>query len=102
MGKKTGKPKGRPPGAKNKRTAAREAAMKAAAAEVKQVLGKGAFEGDAHALLMMVYKDQRRDIELRLDAAKGAIRFEKPALSAVDANVSGALTIEEVNFVIGT
>ena len=93
MGERTGRPKGRPPGAKNKHTVAREAAMKAAAAKIKTALGEGAFDGDAHALLVGVYKDTRRPIELRLDAAKAAIRFEKPTLSSVDANVGSNLTV---------
>jgi hypothetical protein len=49
-----------------------------------EVLGANAFEGDAHSLLIAVYKDESHPIELRLEAAKAAIRFEKPALAAVD------------------
>lgn len=47
-----------------------------------------AFEGDAHALLMAVYKDPSRPIDLRVDAAKAAIRYEKPALANIEANVT--------------
>ena len=83
MTKPTGNRPGRPLGAKNKRTAAVEAATKAAA-EVIEAAMPGAFEGDAHALLMMVYKDPRQPIEVRSDAAGKAIRYEKPALAAVD------------------
>ena len=39
------------------------------------------FQGDAHAFLMMVYKDPSLPLALRLDAAKAAIPFEKPALA---------------------
>ena len=48
MGVKTGRPRGRPKGAKNKRTAEREAAMKEMAAQIEKAVG-GAFEGDALA-----------------------------------------------------
>ena len=54
------------------------------------------FEGDAHAFLMLTYKDKSLPHNLRLDAAKAAIRFEKPALTAIDANN----TIEKVHYAI--
>ena len=41
------------------------------------------FDGDAHALLMYVYKDPARDLALRIDCAKAAISYEKPKLSPV-------------------
>ena len=74
---------GRQPGAKNKRTLEREAALAKAAAEIEGVLGDQAFDGDAHMLLMAVYKDGALPIDLRLDAARAAISFEKPRLSSV-------------------
>jgi hypothetical protein len=46
-----------------------------------------AFEGDAHSLLIAVYKDRSHPIELRLEAAKAAIRFEKPALGSIEQSV---------------
>jgi hypothetical protein len=46
-----------------------------------------AFHGDAHAFLTAIYKDPQVDMPLRLDAAKAAIRFERPALAAIDAEV---------------
>jgi hypothetical protein len=91
MGKQTGKPRGRPKGAKNRHTIEREEAIAEAAAETQKALGIRAFEGDAHALLMLVYKDTAQPLDLRLDAAKAAIGYEKPKLSAVDANVNGAM-----------
>src|SRR5437899_6386885 len=42
-----------------------------------------AFAGDAHALLVAVYKDPRQDLHTRLDAAKAALPYEKPRLQAV-------------------
>jgi hypothetical protein len=41
-----------------------------------------AFPGDAHGFLMLVYKDPRNDLKIRLEAAKLAIRFEKQELAA--------------------
>jgi hypothetical protein len=91
MGERTGRPRGRPLGAKNRRTAEREAAAKAAAETIGQAVD-GAFEGDAHAFLMAVYKDPGKPDDVRLDAAKAAIRYEKPALAAVAH--SGRLTVD--------
>ena len=45
---------------------------------------------------MLTYKDKSLPRNLRLDAAKAAIRFEKPALTAVDAHN----TIEKVHYAI--
>jgi hypothetical protein len=78
----TGRPRGRPKGAKNKRTAEREAATKEIAAQIEKSVG-GAFEGDALAYLMSVYKDPLKPENLRIDAAKAAIRYERPALAPV-------------------
>lgn len=44
---------------------------------------KERFTGDAHKLLMMVYKNQQLPIMVRLDAAKAAIRFEKARMLRV-------------------
>lgn len=88
MTKPNGNPPGRPKGAKNVRTKAVEAAVQVAAAVLAEVI-PDAFEGDAHAFLMAVYKDPRNPIDLRLDAAGKAIRFEKPALAAVDHTTLG-------------
>lgn len=73
----------RPKGARNKRTLQRE---KASDAALKKALAKvpNSFDGDSHALLQLVYRDPRLDWPLRLDAAKAAIRFEKPSLAAIE------------------
>ena len=81
----TGRPRGRPPGSKNKRTAAIKDAVAAAAVRLEAEIPE-AFVGDAHAFLMTIYKDPRHPIELRVDAAAKAIRFEKPTLAAVNVN----------------
>lgn len=84
MGEKTGRPRGRPPGAKNRRTEQREQKTAEAAAQIAEALGPEAFEGDAHAFLVAVYKSPANDLHQRIDAAKAAIRYEKPALATVD------------------
>jgi hypothetical protein len=71
--------KGRPPGAKNKRTRELEAKMAETAEHIAAAI-PGAFGGDAHALLMVTYKDVALDLDVRLDAAKAAISYEKPRL----------------------
>lgn len=47
----------------------------------KPAHGNEEFTGDAHAFLVKTYQDSRLTIGTRLDAAKAAIRFEKPALA---------------------
>src|ERR1043165_1800539 len=84
MGVRTGKPRGRPPGAKNRRTEEREQKTAEAAAQITETLGAEAFEGDSHAFLVAVYKNSLNDLHQRIDAAKAAIRYEKPALAAVE------------------
>jgi hypothetical protein len=74
MGTRTGRPRGRPIGSKNKRTAEREAATQEMATRIGKALG-GAFEGDAYAYLTSVYKDPSKPENVRIDAAKAAIRM---------------------------
>ena len=80
-GYKTG---GRKPGSKNKRTLEIEQATEGAAEMIARALGLDAFEGDAHSFLMAVYKNLKIPVDLRVDAAKAAIRFEKPALGQIE------------------
>jgi hypothetical protein len=80
MGIKTGRPRGRPKGAKNKRTIEREAEMRKMAIRIASVVG-GAFEGDALAYLTWIYKDPAKPESVRLDAARAALRYERPALA---------------------
>jgi hypothetical protein len=91
MGIRTGKPRGRPSGAKNLRTEEREVFMQRASEAIEATL-KDAFTGDAHAFLMTVYKDKDQPIERRLDAAKAAAPYEKPRLSSVEAKVDIGLS----------
>jgi hypothetical protein len=73
---------GRQKGSKNKRTLLLEERTRALIDNAKEITGAELFEGDAHAFLMLTYKDKSLPHNLRLDAAKVAIRFEKPALNA--------------------
>ena len=70
---------GKPKGALNKRTKARLATI----AKVTKLV-TNAFPGDAHALMVAVYKDETNDLYMRLDAAKSAIPYEKPRLSSIE------------------
>ena len=68
-GRKTG---GRKRGSRNKRTAKREAALRAAAKRLAAAIPE-AFAGDAHAYLMMVYKNplELPAIRIRFRATAG-------------------------------
>jgi hypothetical protein len=92
-GFKTG---GRKKGSKNKRALLLQERTRALLDNAKEIIGGDLFEGDAHTFLMLTYKDKSLPHNLRLDAAKAAIRFEKPALTAIDANN----TIEKVHYAI--
>ena len=79
----TGRPRGRPPGSKNKSTLKREEEQK----KVKELIENGLempFDGDAHAYLMKIYKDGTQPVDRRIDAASKAIRYEIPALQAIN------------------
>src|ERR1700704_89381 len=74
---------GRPLGRKNNATLRLEEAARQAAQAIGQTL-PGAFEGDAHAFLTAVYKHPNIAMELRITAAKAALRVEKPACSTTN------------------
>jgi hypothetical protein len=46
---------------------------------------------DAHALLVSVYQNEKAEMHMRLDAAKAAIRFEKPALASIEQKVESTI-----------
>jgi hypothetical protein len=75
--KKTG---GRVAGTPNKRK--RQAVVAEAIARVGETIAN-AFAGDAHALLVAIYKDPRQNLHTRLEAAKAALPYEKPRLQSV-------------------
>lgn len=79
----SGNPNGRPKGAQNRRTVELQDAMADAARKISEAMGLDA-EVDAHALLTAVYRNPGLPIDLRVDAAKASIKFEKPALSSVE------------------
>ena len=66
---------------------------KAAAALAKVI--PDAFDGDAHALLMAIYKDPAQPMDMRIAAAGKAIRYEKPALAQIEMH-SEANVIHEI------
>jgi hypothetical protein len=74
---------GRQTGTPNKRTEALTRAQAEASEKVTLALGPDAFNGDAHALLVSVYRDMNLPMELRLNAAKAAVAYEKPRLQAI-------------------
>lgn len=97
MGVRTGRPRGRPAGAKNKHTLEREQKMQEMAEVLAGVL-PGAFDGDAHAFLMAIYKDPTMPVERRLDAAKAAVGYEKPRLASIDQRTELEITPPAINF----
>jgi len=74
---------GRKPGSKNKLTLERERALQETSEKITSILGEGAFEGDAHAFLVAVYKNPDLPVTLRTDAAKAAAPYEKPKLQSI-------------------
>ena len=78
FGCKTG---GRKKGSLNKTTIARQAAVRHAEARMAANMPEG-FKGDAHALLVAIYQDTSLPLPICLDAAKAAVKFEKPVLAA--------------------
>lgn len=84
-----GRPKtgGRQKGTANLRTQAREQAVAEAMERAQAAVGKEAFDGDAHAFLVFVYKNPAMPIEVRVDCAKAAVGYEKPRLASLQAEV---------------
>jgi hypothetical protein len=72
---------GRRKGARNKVTTERERRLQAAVA--KSIGSNVAFLGDSLELLQSVYKNPHIDLELRVFAARAAIRFERPILAPI-------------------
>ena len=82
---------GRQLGTPNKRTGELKAAVAAAAERMNELI-PDAFQGDAHAYLISLYKDPKVDMRVRLDAARAAISYEKPRQASVEVtNRPGAL-----------
>lgn len=85
---------GRKKGSKNTSTIKREESLKLAV-ELVTTMTPNCFEGDSHALLMAVYKNQDLPLATRLDAAKAAICFEKPRLGSTNLSVDDKRTPEQ-------
>ena len=83
---------GRPKGAKDRQPRRSWRAL-AAATEAVSAL-PGGFKGDAHSLLMMIYKDPMQPMNLRLDAAKDGAPT-KPRMAQVET------TSHVFNYVVG-
>ena len=78
-------------------------AKAAVVAQAIEAVMPGAFEGDAHAFLMSIYKDPTQETPIRVQAASKAIGYEKPALSSVEAKVGLSyddMTEEQLNEII--
>lgn len=91
---------GRKKGQKSASTREREQAMKNMAATLDGVL-PNAFKGNAHALLMAVYKNEDLALDVRIDAAKAAIGFEIPKLAAVEHSGNAENPLQVVHDVLG-
>jgi hypothetical protein len=74
---------GRKKGTKNRKTVENEQAMEEARIIIEQSI-PGAFEGDAHALMMAIYKHPEVNLETRLRAASVAVNFEKARLASME------------------
>jgi hypothetical protein len=83
-GFKTG---GKVKGSRNKATIAKIAAIQEATNAMKNPDGSAMFDGDAYALLVAVYKNEKFPIDVRMQAAKEAAQYERPRLSAVDSTI---------------
>ncbi len=75
---------GRQRGTPNKRTRELARAQAEASEKITAALGATAFDGDAHALLVSVYRDTTQPTELRVTAARSALPFEKPRLASTE------------------
>lgn len=74
---------GRPAGSKSKRTRELEERGRQAAAAIEAAIG-APFPGDALAFLQTIYRDPAQALDLRIDAAKAAVRYERPALASIE------------------
>jgi hypothetical protein len=70
-------------------------AVRTVALEIGKLI-PDAFEGDGHAFMVAVYKDPRLPVELRLDAAAKAARYEKPTLQAIEHSGNPDKPIQQV------
>ena len=88
LGRKTG---GRTAGTPNTATVEREKAMNALLLQ----LGLSEANIDAHTFLQRLYRAADVPLAIRLEAAKAAIRHEKPTLAAVEPVPAGTFVKHE-------
>jgi hypothetical protein len=74
---------GRQRGTPNRRTLALAQAQAETTVKIAAALGSDAFNGDALAFLQAIYKDRTQAVELRLNAARHAVAYERPRLAAI-------------------
>lgn len=74
---------GRTKGTTNRKIKRLRSVMREVAIKVGEIV-PDAFEGDGVALMVAIYKDPRIPLDMRLDAASKAARFERPTLQAVE------------------
>jgi hypothetical protein len=82
---------GRPRGSRNPNTKTRREAAQQIVQRF-QIDHPDAFPGDAVSLMQCIYCDASLPVEIRLDAASKAARFERPALAAVMTNDASGVT----------
>lgn len=90
---------GRPVGVKNKNTRQLEAKAASAQERARMILGEEgieAFKGDAHVWLCVLYMDPNQPVEIRMDAAKAALPYEKPKLAAIAIKTDTELTLQDL------
>jgi len=97
--KPSGNPPGRPKGSKSKPKA--EAPEEVNRRElirrkVEEVLPEP-FRGDAYALFVQIYKDQRIPLEMRLAAAARAIPYERAPLKAKEPDDKAVIDVTPIN-----
>ena len=86
---------GRQKGTRNIKTLESEQASEAAAKKLHEIIPE-AFKGDGHTLLMAIYKDPEYPADVRIDAAKAALPYEKPRLAAIHATVDPDVRMSSV------
>lgn len=87
---------GRPVGSQGKKTKNLENSIIRSRVVAERLIGSLAFEGDALAYLCTIYKDPEQTQEVRIDAAKAALPYERPRLAAIAAKVEAAVTYESL------
>jgi hypothetical protein len=83
---------GRKKGTPNKRTVLDREEAKAAAKKIAEAAGIKIEDIDAHTLLQLFYRCEDFSPRLRKECAAEALKYEKPALSAMDSRVDSQVS----------